>query len=649
MLINLLSFLFTGSASPEDQGPGSSISCSTSDRLGSSNNDTNNNKDRDNNNESTVNGQREDHQESAPATGKILSSVLTKDLNSGSGGDTNGSFNSEASSKHAQTNGGQNQSVIRSLKAERSTNATNTPTNPASASSPPPPPPPESQRSSPSRIPANNSSHYTHAHTINHSSSALQHHHMAPNSATNHQSQRSSPLSSTSSSNNASNPSHQHVTVLVNPSRGKGEHQQQQQQQQSQGPPNQPMIQQHHQTTIVGIRRNSPPATSSNTQGQGGGGPYQMGQQHANNFREAVMSNGSSFTSAMMQAMSPQNQAQLQLLHNSSSLRNNNNSNQAMSGNPNQSNGNNGAPNGNHSLLGGQLQIPLQLLQQQQQQQMRIKRERSPIHGLLQGSNSGGGGGSSMALSPGHQQQQQQQQQSHGKMQSPPQMGAMSMMNPNLQLRHPMRDAAILLRVKNEIPNLAQVQQRMVWNANARINGVKPELIGGPLPNMRPNGSSPSSPPQSASQTPPRATPTVIMGESCGVRTMVWGFEPSSGQMPPSPASSSSNQSSSGPSQNEEAAQLLLGLGQSASRPNDIRPRAVQRSPHPLNMERLWAGDYSQLPAGQQLHALNLSQPQWMGGGGGGGVQQCGNKVSSNGISVNLRHFNNSSLLSLSV
>lgn len=375
-----------------------------------------------------------------------------------------------------------------------------------------------------------------------------------------------------------------------------------------------------------------------------------MGQQHANNFREAVMSNGSSFTSAMMQAMSPQNQAQLQLLHNSSSLRNNNNSNQSMSGNPNQSNGNNGAPNGNHSLLGGQLQIPLQLLQQQQQQQMRIKRERSPIHGLLQGSNSGGGGGSSMALSPGHQQQQQQQQQSHGKMQSPPQMGAMSMMNPNLQLRHPMRDAAILLRVKNEIPNLAQVQQRMVWNANARINGVKPELIGGPLPNMRPNGSSPSSPPQSASQTPPRATPTVIMGESCGVRTMVWGFEPSSGQMPPSPASSSSNQSSSGPSQNEEAAQLLLGLGQSASRPNDIRPRAVQRSPHPLNMERLWAGDYSQLPAGQQLHALNLSQPQWMGGGGGGGgVQQCGNKVRSNGISVNLRHFNNSSLLSLSV
>lgn len=41
-------------------------------------------------------------------------------------------------------------------------------------------------------------------------------------------------------------------------------------------------------------------------------------------------------------------------------------------------------------------------------------------------------------------------------------------------------------------------------------------------------------------------------------------------------------------------------------------------------MERLWAGDYSQLPAGQQLHALNLSAQQqqqaWLG-------QHQGNKV----------------------
>lgn len=53
------------------------------------------------------------------------------------------------------------------------------------------------------------------------------------------------------------------------------------------------------------------------------------------------------------------------------------------------------------------------------------------------------------------------------------------------------------------------------------------------------------------------------------------------------------------------------------------RSRPVGR-PHALNMERLWAGDYSQLPAGQQLHALNLSAQQqqqaWLG-------QHQGNKV----------------------
>lgn len=66
-----------------------------------------------------------------------------------------------------------------------------------------------------------------------------------------------------------------------------------------------------------------------------------------------------------------------------------------------------------------------------------------------------------------------------------------------------------------------------------------------------------------------------------------------------------------GPSvNNDEAAQLLLSLGQ--GRPNP-RPSPAWQS-HPLNMERLWAGDYSQLPAGQQTHALNLSsQQQWSG------------------------------------
>lgn len=68
-----------------------------------------------------------------------------------------------------------------------------------------------------------------------------------------------------------------------------------------------------------------------------------------------------------------------------------------------------------------------------------------------------------------------------------------------------------------------------------------------------------------------------------------------------------------GPSNNEEAAQLLLSLGQ--SRPNEMRSMPTQppmRSQNPLNMERLWAGDYSQLPSGQQIQALNLSsQQQW--------------------------------------
>lgn len=121
---------------------------------------------------------------------------------------------------------------------------------------------------------------------------------------------------------------------------------------------------------------------------------------------------------------------------------------------------------------------------------------------------------------------------------------------------------------------------------------------------------------------------TVIMGESCGVRTMVWGFESPS----PSPNIGSQTQQTQQSTQqhtqqnhpsaiagtssnNEEAAQLLLSLGQ--SRTNELRPMQSQptmRSQHPLNMERLWAGDYSQLPAGQQMHALNLSAQQQWGG-----------------------------------
>ncbi|TMW43793.1 hypothetical protein DOY81_011133 [Sarcophaga bullata] len=215
----------------------------------------------------------------------------------------------------------------------------------------------------------------------------------------------------------------------------------------------------------------------------------------------------------------------------------------------------------------------------------------------------------------------------------------------------------------------AAAAQRMVWVSNARINGVKPEVIGGPMGSIRPGGpgqspsphhssSSASSTsqlsPQTPSQTPPRGTPTVIMGESCGVRTMVWGYEPAApassagsasqspnshhhqqqhhlshqqmGGGPPSGSSlqsqphhssqSSLNTSSSSPSagsltpthtpgpspqNNEEAAQLLLSLGQTRIQDNRPRPPHAFRTPHALNMERLWAGDYSQLPPGRGL------------------------------------------------
>jgi nuclear receptor subfamily 6 group A len=238
----------------------------------------------------------------------------------------------------------------------------------------------------------------------------------------------------------------------------------------------------------------------------------------------------------------------------------------------------------------------------QQMQQIRIKRERSPNHTMI-----GQGNMQAITVSPNHHRQSPLQ------LSSSPQS-----MHPSLQLRHPMRDAAILLRVKNEShPGLIQTQHRMIWGPQARINGVKPEVIGGPLPPLRnqmsPQQQSPQTPtPPQTSQTPPRSTPTVIMGESCGVRTMVWSFEPA----PQAQTPSTTPTHTPGPSQNnhEEAAHLLLSLGQ-GMRQGEIRPRAPSvRSPHPLNMERLWAGDYSQLPAGQQMHALNLSsQQQWAG------------------------------------
>ncbi|XP_022131213.1 hormone receptor 4 isoform X2 [Pieris rapae] len=132
------------------------------------------------------------------------------------------------------------------------------------------------------------------------------------------------------------------------------------------------------------------------------------------------------------------------------------------------------------------------------------------------------------------------------------------------------------------------------WPPAACINGVKPELIGGHFPPQ------PLEPKGARSSTQWRGAPAVIMGESGGVRTMFWtlpaptsGGEPSPGAShTPTPPASDPNTCSE-----ESAARLLLNLGGELRRTQGPR----------LNMELLWAGDVSQLPAHQQIHALNLS------------------------------------------
>uniref|UniRef100_A0A182PMS3 Hormone receptor 4 n=1 Tax=Anopheles epiroticus TaxID=199890 RepID=A0A182PMS3_9DIPT len=231
-----------------------------------------------------------------------------------------------------------------------------------------------------------------------------------------------------------------------------------------------------------------------------------------------------------------------------------------------------------------------------------------------------------------------------------------------------------------------------------------------------------SSPGPIASQTPPRATPTVIMGESCGVRTMVWSYDTTlqqvhntgssngggntntdsapglstvSGNVPGNNlgmhhqlphqqqltkhqhsqkqqnaavsvshhqqghphqtnggianfgnsgiggiTSNSGHNNVSPSNNNEEAAHLLLSLGQSViptTSPSAAaaavaaaaaavvagQTQAWQGTNHartniPLNMERLWAGDYAQFSSvgsqqqqqQQQQQALNLTSQQ---------------------------------------
>uniref|UniRef100_A0A6P7FEC7 Hormone receptor 4-like isoform X2 n=1 Tax=Diabrotica virgifera virgifera TaxID=50390 RepID=A0A6P7FEC7_DIAVI len=146
--------------------------------------------------------------------------------------------------------------------------------------------------------------------------------------------------------------------------------------------------------------------------------------------------------------------------------------------------------------------------------------------------------------------------------------------------------------------------------------GVKPELIGGNFPGSPVDLKPPGSPMGRAGTTMPvRQTPTVIMGEAGGVRTMIWS-QPTLSTSPIGdpqihPTTSNWPQVSN---TDESAAQLLLNLGQDRLRPvsRNLVPSpspTSQFTTSPLNMERLWAGDIRQLPVSQQTQALNLTSP----------------------------------------
>lgn len=159
------------------------------------------------------------------------------------------------------------------------------------------------------------------------------------------------------------------------------------------------------------------------------------------------------------------------------------------------------------------------------------------------------------------------------------------------ELSHAYRPRAIAPALPGTHTNLSPNP----WPPAACINGVKPELIGGHFPPQ------PHEPKAGERRPAPwRGAPAVIMGESGGVRTMFWTLPaPSSSGEPAPSASHTPTPPTPDPAtcSEESAARLLLNLGGELRRP---------RGP-PLNMELLWAGDVSQLPAHQQLHALNLS------------------------------------------
>ncbi|XP_030754602.1 hormone receptor 4 isoform X2 [Sitophilus oryzae] len=180
----------------------------------------------------------------------------------------------------------------------------------------------------------------------------------------------------------------------------------------------------------------------------------------------------------------------------------------------------------------------------------------------------------------------------------------------------------------------AALVQGQFWLKHQRINGVKPELIGGNFgptssPPHIPELRSPGSPMARSSTTiPVRQTPTVIMGEAGGVRTMVWSqptlcttpISPTGSEPPLFPTTSGWSPGASSASNPEEsAAQMLLNLGQdnrlrlpvsrSMMSPQSPPVSGFSTTTAPLNMERLWAGDLRQIPLNQQTQALNLTSP----------------------------------------
>ncbi|XP_074033214.1 nuclear hormone receptor 4 isoform X3 [Leptinotarsa decemlineata] len=189
---------------------------------------------------------------------------------------------------------------------------------------------------------------------------------------------------------------------------------------------------------------------------------------------------------------------------------------------------------------------------------------------------------------------------------------SMPMLSPPIPMMSPTMQSRGVI-ISQQASTFQQNQQ--VWLKHSRINGVKPELIGGTFPaapssDIRPPGSPMSKP---IISMPSKQTPSVIMGEAGGVRTMIWS-QPS---LPSSPTGESQllATTSSWPQVNnpeESAAQLLLNLGQDRLRPlsRSLIPSCSPTSQFgasPLNMERLWAGDLLQLPINQQTQALNLT------------------------------------------